>query len=126
MSGVEGRRRKGIDLVRTSDAVSLTSDDSTSLEHTYRVEVWSEPPEAGGEILETISRATDFSVSMAAYRAALRARPGKTLVHLNGPHRMSAEKAQDPPVPEFLRSPMRRERPRLSSNQATATSLSPS
>jgi hypothetical protein len=38
-------------------------------------------------------------VSNAAYHAALRARPGKVLVHLNGRHRMSCEKAEDPPPP---------------------------
>lgn len=72
MGGVEG-----IDLVSTNDVVSLVlKDDSTSLEHIYRIEVWADAPEVGGEIPETISRATDFSVSMAAYRAALRA-PGR-------------------------------------------------
>jgi hypothetical protein len=66
----------------------------------YRIEVWTCRPDAGGELLEVISRATEFSVSIAAYRAALRARPGKTLVHINGRHPMSTELAPDPSLPE--------------------------
>lgn len=96
------RQRKGIDLVRDNSGYTVGDGSARgpgSSEHTYRVEVWSEPPEAGGILLETISRATEFSVSTAAYKAAVRARPGKTLVHLNGHHRMSAELAPDPPIP---------------------------
>lgn len=77
------KHRKGIYLVRSGADAAYTvgegsrrSSGSDSTEHTYRVEVWSDEPASGGELLETISRATDFSVSMAAYRAALRARPG--------------------------------------------------
>jgi hypothetical protein len=51
-------------------------------------------------MIETISRATDFSVSCAAHRASVRARPGKVIVHLNGRHRMSCERAPDLPLPE--------------------------
>ncbi len=102
---VEGRRRRGTDLVPGDDYIRLAPEqehDDSPLEHTFRIEVWDEAPEDGGSLLETISRATDFSVSMAAYRAALRARPGKVLVHLNGRHLMGAEKAQDSPRPLFV------------------------
>lgn len=69
------------------------------LEHIYSVEVWSDAPEAGGELLETIAKATDFQVSAAAYQAALRQRPGKTLIHLNGRYRMTCEVAKEPSIP---------------------------
>lgn len=78
------------------------------------VEVWTDEPEAGGQLLETISRSTDFSVSCAALKAAVSARPGTVLVHLNNRHRMSAERAPDPPLPEFLRPPARTGRPQHS------------
>lgn len=67
--------------------------------HTYRVEIWSDPPEAGGEIIEVISLSTSFNVSCTALKAAIRERPGKYVVHLNGKHRMSCELAPDPPLP---------------------------
>lgn len=98
------KHRRGIDLVG-DDAGYTVKDGSArssgSAEHTYTIEVWSDPPEIGGELLETISRATDFAVSMGAYREAVRQRPGKYLVHLNGRFRMGCEKAPDPPLPLF-------------------------
>ncbi len=115
------KHRRGIDLVRGSDTGYTVGEGSRrgsagsgSSDHTYRVEVWTEEPDAGGELLETISRSTDFSVSCAALKAAIRARPGKVLVHLNARHRMSCERAPDPPVPEFLRPPAPTGRPRPS------------
>lgn len=96
------KHRRGIDLVRgdTEFAVKEGSARSSgSTEHTFLVEVWSDAPEAGGELLETISKATDFNVSSAAYREAARQRPGKTIVHMNGRYRMTCEKAPDPPIP---------------------------
>lgn len=118
------KHRRGIDLVRDGAAAGYTvgegsrrgSVGSDSTEHTYRVEVWSEPPESGGELLETISRSTDFAVSCAAHRASIRQRPGKFIIHLNARHRMSAEKAPDPPLPERQRPPERPGRPRSSSH----------
>jgi len=110
------KHRRGIDLVR-GDTGSIVGDGSARSsrpsEHSYRVEVWTKSPEASGELLETISLATDFAVSTAAYRAALRARPGKTLVHMNGRHRMSCEAAEDPPRPEPSRSSLQRARPAI-------------
>ncbi|OHV83626.1 hypothetical protein LCM4573_05850 [Rhizobium sp. LCM 4573] len=116
------KHRRGIDLVRDGTDTGYTvgegsgrgSSGSDSREH-YRIEVWSDPPEAEGELLETISRSTDFAVSCAALRAAIRQRPGKVLIHLNGRHQMSADKAPDPPVPEFLR-PLGRRRPQSSNH----------
>lgn len=90
--------RRGIDLVCVELLLAPTVPEEPS-EHTYRVEVWSDPPEDGGELLETISRCTDHSVSCAAYQAAIRQRPGKVLIHRNGRHKMSAEVAPDPPLP---------------------------
>lgn len=87
------KHRSSIDL---ADPVQ---DDWGPLEHIYAVEVWTDMPESGGERLETISRATDFQVSIAAYRAAMRQRPGKAIIHLNGRHRMSCQTAPDPPLP---------------------------
>lgn len=76
------KHRRGIDLVG-DDAGYTVKDGSArssgSAERTYTIEVWSDPPEIGGELLETISRATDFAVSMGAYREAVRQRPGKYL-----------------------------------------------
>lgn len=115
------KHRRRIDLVGGGDTGYIVGDGSRrgsagsgSTDHTYRVEVWTDEPDAGGELLETISRATDFSVSCAALKAAIRARPGKVLVHLNARHRMSCERAPDPPVPEFLRPPAPTGRPRPS------------
>lgn len=113
------KHRRGIDLVREgADAGYTVSEGSRrssgSTEPTYRVEVWTKEPEAGGELIETISRATEFSVSCAALKAAIRARPGKVLVHLNARHRMSCERAPDPPVPESMRPVGRTGRPRSS------------
>lgn len=117
-------KNRGVDLVREGADIGYTfgegsrrgSAGSDSKEHTYRVEVWSEPPESGGELLETISLSTDFAVSCAAHRAAIRQRPGKTLVHLNGRHRMSVEKAPDPPLPSPTWPTGRRGRPRPSNH----------
>jgi len=96
------KHRKGIDLVRDGNGVTVgdgSAGGNGSLEHSYRIEVWSEVPEVGGKLLETISRATDFSVSVASYGAAVKARPGKVLIHLNGRHRMSCERSPDHPLP---------------------------
>lgn len=93
---------KGIDLLRSSTGYMVGEGSARSggpSDHLYKIEVWSDEPESGGELLETISRATEFSVSVAGYRAALRVRPGKVLVHVNGRHRMSCERAPDPPLP---------------------------
>ncbi len=116
------KHRRGINLVGDVTSTGYTvgegsrrgSGGSGTTEHTYRVEVWTDEPEVGGQLLETISRSTDFSVSCAALKAAVRARPGKVLVHLNDRHRMSAERAPDPPIPEFLRPPGRTGRPQHS------------
>ncbi len=94
------KHRRGITLANTEDVLGITpSPEDSSNEHTFRIEVWTDPPEAGGELVETISRATDFAVSNAAHRAAIHQRPGKYLVHMNGRHRMSCELAPDPPRP---------------------------
>jgi hypothetical protein len=110
------KHRRGIDLVRV-DTGSPVGDGSARSsrpsEPSYRVEVWTKPPEASGELLETISLATDFAVSTAAYRAALQARPGKTLVHMNGRHRMSCEAAEERPRPEPRRPSRQRARPAI-------------
>ena len=55
------------------------------MSHSYRIEVWDEDET---EILEEISVATDNAVSQAAWRAALRVRPGFLLIHKNGDHVM--------------------------------------
>jgi hypothetical protein len=98
------KHRKGIDLVRSDVGYTVGEGSARttppSTESGYRVQVWSAEPEAGGELLETISHATDFSVSCAALKASIRARPGKVVVHLNGRHRMSCERAPDSPRPE--------------------------
>lgn len=112
---------KGIDLVRDGADVGYTIGEgsrrgsgSEPPDAPYRVEVWSDPPEAGGTLLETISRSTVFAVSCAALRAAVRERPGKTLIHLNQRHRMTCERAPDPSVPECRRPPEWTGRPRSS------------
>ncbi|RVM58885.1 hypothetical protein CN128_07500 [Sinorhizobium meliloti] len=110
------KHRRGIDLVDEGDTGYTVGDgsarpDRTVTENGYRVEVWSDEPEADGELVEVISRATDFSVSCAALKAAIRQRPGKVLVHINGRYRMSAERAPDPPLPERLRPPVNNGRP---------------
>lgn len=102
------KHRRGINLVGEGNTGYTVGDgsarsDGTVTENGYRVEVWSAEPEAGGEMIEVISRATDFDVSCAALRAAFRARPGKVLVHINGRYRMTIERAPDPPLPERLR-----------------------
>ncbi|MGO7445106.1 hypothetical protein ACC668_10410 [Rhizobium ruizarguesonis] len=98
------KHHKGIDLVRSDVGYTVGEGSARptppSTDNSYRVEVWTDEPEAGGELLETISRATDFSVSCAALKASIRARPGKVIVHLNGRHRMSCELAPDPAPPE--------------------------
>ncbi|WP_427145164.1 hypothetical protein [Rhizobium pisi] len=98
------KHRKGIDLVRSDVDYTVGQGSARptppSPEAGYRVQIWIDEPEAGGELLETISHATDFSVSCAALKASIRARPGKVVVHLNGRHRMSCERASDPPLPE--------------------------
>lgn len=67
--------------------------------HLYRIEVWDEPPDAGGEMIEIIASASTFAVSVAALSAAVRERPGKYLIHRNGRHQMSCQLAPDPPEP---------------------------
>ncbi|WP_117195957.1 hypothetical protein [Rhizobium terrae] len=103
------KHRRGIDIVRDGADVGYTVGEgsrrggSEPPEAPYRVEVWSDAPEAGGQLLETISRSTVFAVSVAALKAAVRERPGKVLVHLNQRHRMTIALAPDPPVPESRR-----------------------
>ncbi|WP_033838264.1 hypothetical protein [Mesorhizobium loti] len=58
----------------------------TSNEDTYRIEVWDSEEEK--TLLETISRSSDFAVSMAAWHAAMRRRPGMLLIHYNSRHVM--------------------------------------
>jgi len=67
--------------------------------HTYCIEIWDEPPEAGGELIEVIASSSSFAVSCAALKVAIRERPGKYVAHMNGRHRMSCELAPDPPEP---------------------------
>ncbi|PTV70217.1 hypothetical protein [Agrobacterium pusense] len=72
-------------------------------EHLFRIEVWDDPPDAGGELIEVIASSSSFPVSSAALKVAIRERPGKYIVHMNGRHRMSCELAPDPP--ELLKPP---------------------
>ncbi|RVH69177.1 hypothetical protein CN198_14010 [Sinorhizobium meliloti] len=94
------KHRRGIDLVTEDDGVAEPM--VSALEHLYTVEVWTHPPEAMGELIETISRSSDFDVSNAAFREAIRQRPGKYLIHMNGRHRMLCELAPDSPIPLFV------------------------
>lgn len=111
------KHRRGIDLVGDGADVGYTVGEgsrrggSEPPDAPYRIEVWSDPPEAGGELIETISRSTTFGVSIAALKAAVRERPGKVLIHLNQRHRMTCERAPDPPVPECRRPHLHRRRP---------------
>lgn len=57
------------------------------------------PPDAGGSIIEIIASSSSFAVSIAAYKAAIRERPGKYLIHMNGRNQMTCELAPDPPDP---------------------------
>lgn len=91
------KRRRGIHLVGSDHLRVVSGGEPPTTEHLYRVEVWSDSPEAGGEQLEVIARCTDVEVSMSAWKTALRRRPGKTLIHLNGSHRMACQRAEDPP-----------------------------
>ena len=115
------KHRKGVDLVRDGADVGYTVGEgsrhggSEPPDAPYRIEVWSDPPEAGGELLETISRSTVFAVSVAALKAAVRERPGKVLVHLNQRHRMTCERAPDQPLPEFQRPSLLKVRPQKKS-----------
>lgn len=54
-------------------------------EDNFRVEVWDRE---GGSLLEVVNRCSDFFVSNAAYRQAVRRRPGRLLVHVNNGHVM--------------------------------------
>lgn len=92
------KHSRGINLVADDD-FRVPAPEPEGTYHAYRVEIWSEPPEAGGEIIEVIALSTSFNVSCAALKAAIRERPGKYVVHLNGKHRMSCELAPDPPAP---------------------------
>lgn len=71
------KHRRGIDLVREGAGVGYTVAEgsrrggSEPTDAPYRVEVWSDPPEDGGQLLETISRSTVFAVSCAALKAAI-------------------------------------------------------
>ncbi len=71
------KHRRGIDLIRDGADVGYTVGEgsrrggSEPPEAPYRIEVWSDPPEAGGELLETISRSTTFGVSIAAMFASV-------------------------------------------------------
>lgn len=106
---------KGIDLLRSSTGYTVGEGGargSGASDHNYQIQVWSDEPESGGELLETISKATEFTVSVAGYQAAIRARPGKVLVHLNGGHRMSCERAPGPTSPSYARPTGRRCRPK--------------
>lgn len=111
------KHRRSIDLVRDGADVGYTVGEgsrrggSEPPDAPYRVEVWSDAPESGGKLLETISRSTVFAVSVAALKAAIHERPGKVLVHLNQRHRMTIARAPDPPVPEFRRPLRVRGRP---------------
>lgn len=44
----------------------------SALEHLYAVEVWTHPPEAMGEFIETICRSSDFKPSSAAVSMQMR------------------------------------------------------
>ncbi|TPM94945.1 hypothetical protein [Mesorhizobium sp. B2-1-3A] len=57
----------------------------TRNDDTYRIEVWDSEEEK--TLLETISRSSDVTVSMAAWQAAIRRRPGM-LLHYNSRHVM--------------------------------------
>jgi len=111
------KHRKSIDLVRDGPDIGYTVGEgsrrggSEPPDAPYRIEVWSDPPEAGGELLETISRSTSFGVSCAALKAAIRERPGKILMHLNQRHRMTITHAPDPPAPECRRPSLIQVRP---------------
>lgn len=111
------KHRRGIDLVGENGGIGNTlggGSRRSTPEQAYRVEVWTDEPGSGGVIIETISRSTDFAVSCAALKAAIRARPGKFLVHMNARYRMSCELAPDPPLPELLRPIQNLGRPRPS------------
>src|SRR5690606_32183983 len=64
--------------------------------HTFRVEVWDDPPDAGGSIIEVISSSSSFAVSIAAYKAALRGRAGEYWRHMSGGSRMTCGLAHEP------------------------------
>ncbi len=100
------KHRRGIDLVGENGGIGNTlggGSRRSTPEQAYRVEVWTAEPGSGGILVETISRSTDFAVSCAALKAAVRARPGKVLVHMNARYHMSCERAPDPPLPELQR-----------------------
>ncbi len=69
--------------------MTVREPEPAGTDHSYRIEVWNEPPEAGGEIVEVIASSTSFAVSSAALFAAIRERPGKYIVHMTGRHRMT-------------------------------------
>lgn len=52
-------------------------------EDNYRIEVWDIDER---ELIETISRSPEFTISMAAWHVALRLRPGRLLLQRNGTH----------------------------------------
>ena len=57
------------------------------VETNFRVEVWTED---GQTLRETVARSSDFAVSLAAWHAAIRKRPGVLLIHKNGDHTMDS------------------------------------
>lgn len=57
----------------------------SNMGHSFSIEVWDETET---DLLEEICVATDNAVSQAAWRAALRVRPGFMLIHRNGDHVM--------------------------------------
>ena len=61
----------------------------------YRVEVWNA---SETEKLEMVSTSSDFAVSLAAWQAALRRRPGMLLIHYNGRQIMEKLIAPGEPV----------------------------
>ena len=98
---------RGIDLARLDGVTAITPVAVEIAGRCLSRRSWTKPFGDGGVLLETISSSSDFQVSVAAFAAALRQRPGKYLVHVNGPSPMRSELAPDPPRPERDRSQMR-------------------
>lgn len=66
-------------------------------EDNFRVEVWDPDKKV---LVEVVSRSPDFHVSVAAWRAAIRRRPGMLLIHMNATHIMERMVAPGEPVHE--------------------------
>ena len=92
---------RSIDIVPKSNVVSLPRREDAGLtrDHYFFVEMWSDMPDAGGRRVETVNISPDNLISHAAFQEALRQRPGKVLVHFNGRHEMTAQRAPDKPPP---------------------------